>query len=255
VPVELTAEGFVADLVPFVPAGLGEEFESVASSLDDGMGNGDAIRAGIRTGTVFGLAKEYIDLPPEEIVRLLQSPVHDVRVGAVSIMGKQFVRKKTPDSRREELYDMYLAWTRRIDTWSLVDVSGHQVVGGWLVDKPRDVLYELMTLRRIAWARSGIETPYSTTTSRSTAGCFSPTSTATPCATLGPDEPGMRSRIEPNARAAPPPSLYTPDTSRVAIPAIFWTTLSAIDVFPCEETSSAAGGRCRAVDMLESDLV
>ena len=64
-------------------------------------------------------------------------------VGAVSIMGKQFVRKKTPDSRRGELYDMYLAWTRRIDTWSLVDVSGHHVVGGWLVDKPRDVLYEL----------------------------------------------------------------------------------------------------------------
>ena len=107
------------------------------------MGNGDAIRADIRSGTVFGLAKEYIDLPLDEIVRLLQSPVHDVRVGAVSIMGKQFVRKKTPDSRREELYDTYLAWTRRIDTWSLVDVSGHHVIGGWLVDKPRDVLYEL----------------------------------------------------------------------------------------------------------------
>ena len=58
-------------------------------------------------------------------------------------MGKQFVRNRTPDSRREELYDTYLAWTRRIDTWSLVDVSGHHVVGGWLVDKPRDVLYEL----------------------------------------------------------------------------------------------------------------
>jgi 3-methyladenine DNA glycosylase AlkD len=140
---ELTAARFVADLVPFVPAGLREEFESIASALDDGMGNGDAIRADIRAGTIFGLAKEYIDLPPHEIVRLLQSPVHDVRVGAVSIMGKQFVRKKTPDGRREELYDTYLAWTRRIDTWSLVDVSGHQVVGGWLVDKPRDVLYEL----------------------------------------------------------------------------------------------------------------
>jgi hypothetical protein len=50
VPAELTAERFVADLVPFVPAGLGEEFESVASVLDDGMGNGDAIRADIRTG-------------------------------------------------------------------------------------------------------------------------------------------------------------------------------------------------------------
>ena len=91
-PTELTAERFVADLVPFVRARLGEEFESIASDLDDGMGNGDAIRADIRAGTIFGLAKEYIDLPPHEIVRLLQSPVHDVRVGAVSIMGMQFVR-------------------------------------------------------------------------------------------------------------------------------------------------------------------
>ena len=146
-PAELTAERFVADLVPFVPAGLREEFGSVASALDEGIGNGDAIRAEVRTGTVFGLATKYIDLPPDEIVRLLQSPVHDVRVGAVSIMGKQFVRKKTPDRRRKELYDTYLAWTRRIDTWSLVDVSGHHVVGGWLVDKPRDVLYELARSR------------------------------------------------------------------------------------------------------------
>jgi len=63
----------VADLVPFVPDGLREEFESVASALDEGIGNGDAIRAEVRIGTVFGLAKEYIDLLPDDIVRLLQS--------------------------------------------------------------------------------------------------------------------------------------------------------------------------------------
>src|SRR5512142_2635270 len=55
---------------------------------------------------------------------------------------------------------------------------------------------------------------------------------------LGPDEPGMRSRIAPKARAPPVPSACTPDTSRVAIPAIFRTTESAIDVRPCEVARS-----------------
>lgn len=142
-PAEPTARRFVADLLELVPDQLRPQVEPAAGVLDDGPGNGDEIQAGVRPGSVFALAKEYIDLPPAEIENLLRSPVHDVRIGAVSVLGKQFVRKRTPDDRRRELYETYLAWTRRIDTWQLVDVSGHHVVGGWLVDKPRDVLAEL----------------------------------------------------------------------------------------------------------------
>ena len=45
--------------------------------------------------------------------------------------------------------------------------------------------------------------------------------------------PGMRSRIAPNARAAPPPSWCTPGIARADTPAIFDTTVSAICVRPC----------------------
>jgi 3-methyladenine DNA glycosylase AlkD len=98
---------------------------------------------GVRMANVLGLAKEFVDLPPDELDKLLASPIHEARAGALSIMGKQATRKRTPERRRQELYELYLRRTDRINDWDLVDVSAHHVVGGYLLDKPRDVLYEL----------------------------------------------------------------------------------------------------------------
>jgi 3-methyladenine DNA glycosylase AlkD len=97
----------------------------------------------VRMREIFGLAKDFIDLSPDEIEKLLESPSHEARIGAVSIMGKQATRKRTPETRRRELYELYLRRTDRINTWDLVDVSAHHVVGGYLFDKPRRPLYEL----------------------------------------------------------------------------------------------------------------
>lgn len=98
---------------------------------------------GLRMGQVFELAKEFIEMPPDQIEKLLESPIHEVRAGGLSIMDKQARRKKTPESRRKELFDLYLRRTDRINNWDLVDVSAPHVVGGYLFDKQRDVLYEL----------------------------------------------------------------------------------------------------------------
>jgi DNA alkylation repair enzyme len=98
---------------------------------------------GVPMGDVFALAKEFIDMPPDQIDQLLASPIHEVRAGALSIMGKQASRKRTPSRRRKELYELYLRRTDKINDWDLVDISAHQVVGGYLLDKPRDVLYQL----------------------------------------------------------------------------------------------------------------
>src|SRR5258706_6346650 len=98
-------------------------------------------------GDIFALAREFIDLPLDDIDQLLQSPEHHQRVGALSIMGKQFTRKATTDARRTELYELYLRRTDRINTWDLVDHSGHHIVGGYPFGKPRTRLYELARSR------------------------------------------------------------------------------------------------------------
>jgi len=50
---------------------------------------------GVRMGQVFAGAKEFIDMTPDEIEKLLESKIHEVRAGGCSIMDKQARRKKT----------------------------------------------------------------------------------------------------------------------------------------------------------------
>ena len=118
------------------------------------------VSMGVRMAQVFALAKEFIDMPPAEIETLLESPVHDVRVGAVSIMDWQARSRKTPESRRKELFDLYLRRHDRINDWDLVDRSAPYVVGGYLFDKPRETLYKLARSRNMWERRTAIVSTY-----------------------------------------------------------------------------------------------
>lgn len=114
-------------------------------------GEGDKF-IGVRMGNIFALAKEFMDMPLAEIEKLLESPIHEVRVGAVSVMDWQARHKKTSPERRKELFDLYLRRHDRINNWDLVDRSAIYVVGGYLFDKPREVLYQLARSPNI-WER------------------------------------------------------------------------------------------------------
>jgi 3-methyladenine DNA glycosylase AlkD len=116
---------------------------------------GDAI-IGVRMGQVFALAKEFMDMPLPEVEKLLESNIHEVRVGAVSIMDFQARSKKTSDQRRKELFDLYIRRHDRINTWDLVDRSAIYVVGSYLFDKPRKVLYKLARSKFMPERRTAI---------------------------------------------------------------------------------------------------
>ena len=107
---------------------------------------------GVRMGQVFANAKEFIDMTPDEIEKLLDSKIHEVRAGGCSIMDKQARRKKTTPERRKELYDLYLRRHDRINNWDLVDVCAIHVIGGYLADKSRTVLYKLAKSKNM-WER------------------------------------------------------------------------------------------------------
>lgn len=107
---------------------------------------------GVRMGNIFRLARELMDMEPAEIETLLESPVHEVRVGAVSIMDWQARGRATTRERRRELFELYLRRHDRINAWDLVDRSAIWVVGEYLRDKPRDDLYRLAR-SEIPWER------------------------------------------------------------------------------------------------------
>jgi len=111
---------------------------------------------GVGMGRIFALARECQDMSPLEIERLLESPVHAVRVGAVSIMDVQARDRRRSSDHKRELFELYLRRHDRIDTWDLVDRSAIWVVGEYLVDKPRDVLDRLAASARPMERRTAI---------------------------------------------------------------------------------------------------
>ena len=148
---DCTADRFVARLATHVSP---EERAKVSRYFKTGPGDygeGDVF-AGVRMRDVFALAKEFVDMPPAEIEALLESPVHEVRAGALSVMDKAARRRRTSPARRQDLFDLYLRRMDRIDNWDLVDLAAPHVVGGYLSDKPRDVLYELARSANV-WER------------------------------------------------------------------------------------------------------
>lgn len=139
---EPTAEAFIAALwgqqSDVELAKIGRYFKSGAG--DHGA---DDRFIGVRMGTVFELARQFVTMAPDEIETLLESDIHEARAGAVSIMAKQYGLKKTSEDRREELAALYLRRHDRINNWDLVDLGAPQVLGAWLRDKDRSVLNEL----------------------------------------------------------------------------------------------------------------
>src|SRR5882672_4161345 len=115
---------------------------------------------GVRMGQVFALAKEFIEMSPREIEKLLESPVHEMRTGAVSIMDFQARSKKTPEKRKKELFDLYIRRHDRINNWDLVDRSAPYVVGGYLANKPRTILYKLACSKNCWERRTAIVSTY-----------------------------------------------------------------------------------------------
>lgn len=131
-----------------------EELKKIQRYFKSGEGQyaeGDKF-IGVRMGQIFALAKEFMEMPPSEIEKLLESQIHEVRVGAVSIMDWQARDKKAPEARRKELFDLYIKRHDRINNWDLVDRSAPYVVGGHLFDKPRAILYKLARSKNM-WER------------------------------------------------------------------------------------------------------
>lgn len=105
-------------------------------------GEGDQF-IGVRVPEVRVVCKKYQNMPLDQLEKLLESPLHEVRLGAVIIMAEQAKRAKKNPELKKQLFDLYIQRTDRINNWDIVDSSCRDVVGGYLYDKPRDILYKL----------------------------------------------------------------------------------------------------------------
>lgn len=150
-PTPLTAAEYVKRLESHQSASELEKVQRYFKSGEGEYGEGDVFM-GVRMGQVFALSDEFKEMELDEIEQLLASPIHEVRAGGVKIMANQAKSKKATDHRRKELFELYLRSMDRINNWDLVDLGAWDVVGRYLVDKPRDVLYDLARSSNI-WER------------------------------------------------------------------------------------------------------
>ncbi|MEV0076409.1 DNA alkylation repair protein [Nocardia neocaledoniensis] len=120
-------------------------------------GEGDVF-LGVRVPATRRVAKQFTTLPLKQIGDLLDSPVHEERLAALFILNARFAAASKPRTRderaRAEMVEFYLDAVRRgrVNNWDLVDSSAEYVVGAWLLDKDRALLFELAQ-RDSLWER------------------------------------------------------------------------------------------------------
>lgn len=114
-------------------------------------GEGDVF-IGVSMPAARRIVKRFPYLSEGDIDALLWSEVHEHRMVALLIMVHQF--REHPSQR---IVDDYLAAAKaeRVNNWDLVDASAEHILGEWLLDRPRNILFslaksDLLWERRIA---------------------------------------------------------------------------------------------------------
>ena len=112
-------------------------------------GEGD-IFLGIKVPEQRKVAKRHPNLSLREIQELLLSKVHEHRLTSLFILIDKY--KKSDEKGKKEIFNFYLKNTRNINNWDLIDLSAPKIVGNYLLDKPRKILYKLAKSKNL-WER------------------------------------------------------------------------------------------------------
>jgi len=103
-------------------------------------GEGDKF-LGIKVPVSRGIAKEFKDLSIPEIQELLNSEIHEERLIGLFILVEQF--NGADGEKKNTIYKFYLKNTKKVNNWDLVDLSAHKIIGAYLADKDKQILFKL----------------------------------------------------------------------------------------------------------------
>ena len=104
-------------------------------------GEGDRF-IGVTVPEQRAIAKKYQSAPFSVLEELVTSPWHEVRLTGLLILVNQFGKNKEIGFR-QSCVDFYLSHTDYINNWDLVDLTCYKLLGIWLIDKDRQLLYDL----------------------------------------------------------------------------------------------------------------
>ena len=144
-------EQMMAHADPTQVAGLARFFKTGPGQY----GEGDKF-LGIKVPVTRAVVKDCwrsVDFPALEAC--IGSEFHEVRLAALLALVEVFKHSKKSPARpgmtQAACVDFYLAHTGRINNWDLVDLSCYPLLGEWLLDKDRTLLYELARSGKTLW--------------------------------------------------------------------------------------------------------
>ncbi len=122
-----------------------------------GYGEGDQFLGATVPKTRL-VCKEFKDLPLAEVQKLLDSPIHDHRLGAVIILVGQYKKAKNDAKKRDDIFDLYVKNVRkgRVNNWDIVDSSAGFIIGPHEEHNDRQLLFELAKSDNLWQRRVGI---------------------------------------------------------------------------------------------------
>lgn len=105
---------------------------------------------GIRVPILRQTVKKFKTTPLSIAAKLLKSEYHEIRLFALLLLVFRFSKSKSDE--QEKIYHMYLRNTRYVNNWDLVDSSAHYIIGAYLENKDKSVLYNLLKSNSL-WER------------------------------------------------------------------------------------------------------
>ncbi|MDR1561788.1 MAG: DNA alkylation repair protein [Dysgonamonadaceae bacterium] len=100
------------------------------------------VMLGITVPQIRNVVRLIPELPFAEIQILIDSEYHEARMTGLLTLVKQFKAAKT-DAARKAIFDFYILNAHRANNWDLVDVSCRDIVGQYLLNNDRSILYTL----------------------------------------------------------------------------------------------------------------
>ncbi len=112
-------------------------------------GAGD-IFIGVTVPEIRNIVKKFSDISIKETILLLKSKIHEERLTAVLILVTKFKTSETKD--KKIIFDLYFKNIKHINNWDLIDLSAEHIVGGFLADRNRSLLWDLSRSKNL-WER------------------------------------------------------------------------------------------------------
>lgn len=113
-------------------------------------GAGD-IFLGVMVPQIRSVAKKYYQSADlKDIQKLLNSPYHEFRLLGFIILTLKYPR--VDDVKKKQIYNFYLKNAKQANSWDLVDLSAPNIVGIWLLNHDRKILYKLVHSKNL-WER------------------------------------------------------------------------------------------------------